>query len=204
MWPTSLLHVVAHRRRTAHMWLLFGGSFYLSYCLLASQPLTYSRYSTSGHFGRYSLYSVHDLYPADKHLFSNSHVSKYLSAVSHVRNVGATQTWRLVPSAFTQVPAQQSETTAELEHLTWRRKNDLYLKFKVFWTRDCTALYIILNCWILLCITLWHESVNDVYPPSDSRLSAKLVLTFCGYRMPRGQRDGSLRPYSRFLESYSV
>jgi hypothetical protein len=29
------------------------------------------------------------------------------------------------------------------------------------------------------------------------RLSAKLVPTFCGYRVPRGQRDGSLRLYSR-------
>jgi hypothetical protein len=31
----------------------------------------------------------------------------------------------------------------------------------------------------------------------DRRLSAKLVPTFCGYRVPHGQRDGSLSPYSR-------
>jgi hypothetical protein len=29
-------------------------------------------------------------------------------------------------------------------------------------------------------------------------LSAKVIANFCGYRVPRGQRDGSLRPYSRF------
>jgi hypothetical protein len=41
-------------------------------------------------------------------------------------------------------------------------------------------------------------SASKLYPPSDRRLLAKLVPTFCGYRLPRGQRDGSLRPYSRF------
>jgi hypothetical protein len=42
------------------------------------------------------------------------------------------------------------------------------------------------------------ESSSELYRPRDSRLSAKLVPTFCGCKVPRGQRDGSLRPYSRF------
>jgi hypothetical protein len=46
--------------------------------------------------------------------------------------------------------------------------------------------------------TPWPESASELYPPSDRRLSAKLVPTFRWYRVPRGQRDGSLRPYSRF------
>jgi hypothetical protein len=46
--------------------------------------------------------------------------------------------------------------------------------------------------------TPWPESASELYRPSDHRLSAKLVITFSGYRVPRGQRDGSLRPYSRF------
>jgi hypothetical protein len=46
-------------------------------------------------------------------------------------------------------------------------------------------------------ITPWPQSASDLYRPSDRRLSAKLVPTFCGYRVPRGQRDESLRPYSR-------
>jgi hypothetical protein len=41
------------------------------------------------------------------------------------------------------------------------------------------------------------QFANELYRPSDRRLSAKLVSTFYGKRMPRGQRDESLRPYSR-------
>jgi hypothetical protein len=48
----------------------------------------------------------------------------------------------------------------------------------------------------LVIVTPWPESARELYPPSDRRLSAKLVQTFHGYRVPRGQRDGSLRPYS--------
>jgi hypothetical protein len=44
----------------------------------------------------------------------------------------------------------------------------------------------------------WPESASELYRPSDRRLSAKLVPTFYGQRVPRGQRDGSLRLYSRF------
>jgi hypothetical protein len=43
----------------------------------------------------------------------------------------------------------------------------------------------------------WHESASELYRPSDRRLSVKLVPTW-GQRVPCGQRDGSLRPYSRF------
>jgi hypothetical protein len=45
--------------------------------------------------------------------------------------------------------------------------------------------------------TLWPESGSELYRPSDRRLSAKLVPTFMGREVLRGQRDGSLRPYSR-------
>jgi hypothetical protein len=39
--------------------------------------------------------------------------------------------------------------------------------------------------------TAWPQSASELYRPSDRCLSAKLVPTFCG------QRDKSLRPYSR-------
>jgi hypothetical protein len=45
--------------------------------------------------------------------------------------------------------------------------------------------------------TPWPESASELYRRSDHRLSAKLVLIFAG-RVPRGQSDGSLRPYSWF------
>jgi hypothetical protein len=46
--------------------------------------------------------------------------------------------------------------------------------------------------------TPWSESASELYWPSDRRLSAKLVPTFADRGVPRGQRDGSLRPCSRF------
>jgi hypothetical protein len=48
--------------------------------------------------------------------------------------------------------------------------------------------------------TLWLESASELHPPSDRRLSAKLVPTFADRGVPRGQRDGSLRPYSSLSE----
>jgi hypothetical protein len=39
------------------------------------------------------------------------------------------------------------------------------------------------------------EFASELNRPSDRRLSAKWLPTFCGYMVPRGQRDG---PYSRF------
>jgi hypothetical protein len=45
--------------------------------------------------------------------------------------------------------------------------------------------------------TPWPQSASELYRPSDRRLSVKLVPTFfCILRVPRGQRDESLRPYS--------
>jgi hypothetical protein len=41
--------------------------------------------------------------------------------------------------------------------------------------------------------TPWPDSPSELYGPSDRHLSAKLVPTFCGYKVPRGQRDRSLR-----------
>jgi hypothetical protein len=46
-------------------------------------------------------------------------------------------------------------------------------------------------------ITPWPQSASELYRPGDRRLPAKLVPTLCGYRVPRGQRDESIRPYSR-------
>jgi hypothetical protein len=43
----------------------------------------------------------------------------------------------------------------------------------------------------------WPESASELYRPSYRRLYAKLVPTFADRRVPRGQRDGSLRPYSQ-------
>jgi hypothetical protein len=43
--------------------------------------------------------------------------------------------------------------------------------------------------------TPWSESASELYRPSDRRLSVKGLPTFA---VPRGQRDGSLRPCSRF------
>jgi hypothetical protein len=45
--------------------------------------------------------------------------------------------------------------------------------------------------------TPWPESESELCRPSDRRLSAKLVPTFSDRGVPRGQRNGSLRPYSR-------
>jgi hypothetical protein len=42
--------------------------------------------------------------------------------------------------------------------------------------------------------TPWPESESELYRPSDRRLSAKLVPTFADKGVPRGERDGSLRP----------
>jgi hypothetical protein len=35
-------------------------------------------------------------------------------------------------------------------------------------------------------------------PTERPPLVGEVIANFCGYRVPRGQRDGSLRPYSRF------
>jgi hypothetical protein len=44
------------------------------------------------------------------------------------------------------------------------------------------------------CVKLmvaWPKSASELYRPSDRRLSAKLVPTFYGQNLPRGQRNGS-------------
>jgi hypothetical protein len=46
--------------------------------------------------------------------------------------------------------------------------------------------------------TPWPESASELYRPSDCSLSAKLVPTFADRGVLCGQRDGSIRPYSRF------
>jgi hypothetical protein len=46
--------------------------------------------------------------------------------------------------------------------------------------------------------TPWSETASELYRPSDRRLSTKWLPTFADRGVPRGLRDGSLRPYSRF------
>jgi hypothetical protein len=46
--------------------------------------------------------------------------------------------------------------------------------------------------------TPWPESESELYRLSDRRLSAKIVPTFADRVVPRGQRGGSIRSYSRF------
>jgi hypothetical protein len=43
----------------------------------------------------------------------------------------------------------------------------------------------------------WSQSASELYRPSDRRLTAKWLPTFSDRGVPHGQRDGSLRPYSR-------
>jgi hypothetical protein len=45
--------------------------------------------------------------------------------------------------------------------------------------------------------TPWPEFASELHRPSDRRLSATLVPTYADSRVSRGQRDGSLRPYSQ-------
>jgi hypothetical protein len=47
--------------------------------------------------------------------------------------------------------------------------------------------------------TPWPESAGELYRPSDRRLLTELAPTFADRRVPRGQRDGSLRSYSRIF-----
>jgi hypothetical protein len=63
-----------------------------------------------------------------------------------------------------------------------------------------------MSVFVLLCTSYttcfgpywWPESENELYRLSDCRLSAMLEPTFADRGVPRGQRDGPLRPYSRF------
>jgi hypothetical protein len=50
---------------------------------------------------------------------------------------------------------------------------------------------------------------EQTIPTKRPPLVGEVIANFCGYRVPRGQRDGSLRPYSRLyrqepLLSYQV
>jgi hypothetical protein len=45
--------------------------------------------------------------------------------------------------------------------------------------------------------TSWSESASDLYRPID-RCFRRSDCQICEYRVPRGQRDGSLRLYSHF------
>jgi hypothetical protein len=47
--------------------------------------------------------------------------------------------------------------------------------------------------------TPWPEPASDLYRATAA--CRRSSADFCGYRVPRGQRDGSLRPYSRISRS---
>jgi hypothetical protein len=46
------------------------------------------------------------------------------------------------------------------------------------------------------------ESATELYRAEP--LVGEVSTNFCGWRVPCGQRDGSLRPYSHFLDQNSV
>jgi hypothetical protein len=68
--------------------------------------------------------------------------------------------------------------------------------------KGCRPVYLDMHCKFVLQGDVWQtnksESASELYRPSDRRLSAKLVPTFCEKNVPRGKREGSLRPYFRF------
>jgi hypothetical protein len=73
--------------------------------------------------------------------------------------------------------------------------------FRIHLSQDtiqwCSSVDNVRHCHVPNKQTPWSESASELYRPSDSRLWAKLVPTFADRGVPRGQRDGSLRPYSR-------
>jgi hypothetical protein len=49
----------------------------------------------------------------------------------------------------------------------------------------------------------WLESTSELYLPSDTLVS-EVSAKFCGQTVPRGQRDGSLRSYSRLFRRQTL
>jgi hypothetical protein len=54
----------------------------------------------------------------------------------------------------------------------------------------------LVNQWENSMVSVRERTIPTERPP----LVGEVIANFCGYRVPRGQRDGSLRPYSRFLD----
>jgi hypothetical protein len=46
--------------------------------------------------------------------------------------------------------------------------------------------------------TLWPESAKQTIPTEQPPLVSEIRANFCGQKVPRGQSDGFVRPYSRF------
>jgi hypothetical protein len=61
---------------------------------------------------------------------------------------------------------------------------------------------IIQNCHIHIHLITKHKlhglSSRANYTDRATAAVGEVIANFCGYRVPRGQRDGTLRPYSRF------
>jgi hypothetical protein len=45
--------------------------------------------------------------------------------------------------------------------------------------------------------TPWSESASELYTTERPPHVGEVIANYCGERVPRGQRDGSLRPHSR-------
>jgi hypothetical protein len=65
------------------------------------------------------------------------------------------------------------------------------------------VLYQITESRLHLNISKWALHSEQTIPTKRQPLAGEVSNNFCGWRVPRGQRDGSLRRYSRFsrLES---
>jgi hypothetical protein len=71
-----------------------------------------------------------------------------------------------------------------------------YYDVTQFIMRNFTSMNIYIYIYITENSMVWvrERTIPTERPP----LVGKVIANFCGYRVPRGQRNGSLRPYSRF------
>jgi hypothetical protein len=83
---------------------------------------------------------------------------------------------------------EQNKETGERED-EWKEKEDRNLDDE----REDLKEVLIKGKNRLAGKTPWPQSASELYRPNDRRLLAKLMPTFAD-RVPRGQRDGSLRP----------
>jgi hypothetical protein len=68
------------------------------------------------------------------------------------------------------------------------------------WTRERRDNYCTLKLNLTYCVAL----VREIIQTENGRLSAKLATTFADRGVPRGHRNGSLRPYSRLSRPESL
>jgi hypothetical protein len=99
---------------------------------------------------------------------------------------------RNTSTATTRSPAFRGQSPTS-DSLMTDKGNKMYNWLFVYFSRLSAALVGFLSS--LYCIyntrTPWPQSANEVYRPSDRRLSAKLVPTFADIGESRSQRGGS-------------